>query len=70
MDFSSKIAYVVNNTLCSKHGANEYGVPCWWIRGDQGIMRFAGICNRRASMIYTGQPQSQSRNNKRPKKES
>lgn len=52
-DFTSKIRYVVDNTLCDSHGAIRHGQPCWWIRNDSGSPR-AAICDKRARKVYTG----------------
>lgn len=53
MDFTSKILYVVNNTLCDKHGAIRHGQPCWYIHTD-GLALRAAVCGQRASKIFTG----------------
>jgi hypothetical protein len=47
MDFTSKIERVINETACGKHGAPE-GYACFVVADNRSV------CNKRASMIYTG----------------
>lgn len=53
MDFTSKIRYAIEHTLCEKHGAIRHGQPCWWIPTD-GLALRAAICGNRAAKMYTG----------------
>lgn len=57
-DFTSKIRYVAEQTVCEEHEAMK-GRPCWWIPGDGSIL-YAGVCNSRASKIFTGTPSESS----------
>lgn len=52
MDFSSKTAYIADETSCDKHNADK-GTPCWELKSSVG-QSLRAICSKRTKKLFNG----------------